>query len=206
MSVASWLRAKFEGPVGEWLVRLALRESAVTIGRGLRCQDFPIMTVTQSGKVTIGDNVTIRRGVEIRCHNNAQVIIEDGVKIDRGVRLLACFAGVVHIKKDAEVGLYSVLNGAGSITIGRDCMIGGYANLQASAHRMSPGASIKSQGSELAPVVLGDDVWLGSHVTVTAGKSIGDGAVIGSNAVVTGDVPALEVWAGVPARKLCERN
>jgi acetyltransferase-like isoleucine patch superfamily enzyme len=206
MSVASWLRAKFEGPAGEWLVRLALRESAVTIGRGLRCQDFPIMTVTQDGKVTIGDNVTIRRGVEIRCHNNAQVIIEDGVKIDRGVRLLACFDGVVHIKQNAEVGLYSVLNGAGSIIVGEDCMIGGYVNLQASSHRIAPGSTIKSQGSDKAPVELGDDVWLGSHVTVTAGVTIGDGSVIGSHAVVNKSVPAMEVWAGVPAKKIRDRT
>jgi acetyltransferase-like isoleucine patch superfamily enzyme len=162
--------------------------------------------VTHEGKVTIGENVTIRRDVEIRCHNNAEIIIEDGVKIDRGVRLLACFDGVVRIKANAEIGLYSVLNGAGSITVGHECMIGSYVNLQASMHRMAQDASIKSQGSDLAPVVLGDDVWLGSHVTVLAGVTIGDGAVVGSNAVVTGNIPEMEVWAGVPARKLRERG
>ena len=71
---------------------------------------------------------------------------------------------------------------------------------------MVPGATIKSQGSDKAPVVLGDDVWLGSHVTVTAGVAIGNGSVIGSNAVVTGDIPEMEVWAGVPARKLRDRS
>lgn len=206
MSVVSWLRKQFEGPVGEFLVRLAVREPCVSIGSGLRCQDIPVINVTHSAKVTIGKNVTIRRDVEIRCHNNAQIVIEDGVKIDRGVRILACFDGVVRIKANAEVGFYSILNGAGSITVGRECMIGGYVTLQASMHRMAPNASIKSQGSELAAVILGDDVWLGSHVTVMAGLTIGNGSVIGSNAVVTCDVPEMEVWAGVPARKLRDRS
>ena len=50
------------------------------------------------------------------------------------------------------------------------------------------------------PVVIGDNVWLGNNVCVMPGVTIGDGAVIGANSVVTHDVPAYSVAAGIPAK------
>lgn len=55
------------------------------------------------------------------------------------------------------------------------------------------------------PTVIGRDVWIGNRVTIMRGVTIGDGAVIGASSTVTKDVPAAEVWAGVPARKLRDR-
>ena len=51
-----------------------------------------------------------------------------------------------------------------------------------------------------APVVIGKNVWIGSHVTVLAGVTVGDNSVIAAGAVVTKDVPPSVVVAGVPAR------
>lgn len=53
-----------------------------------------------------------------------------------------------------------------------------------------------------APVVVEDDVWIGAAVTVLPGVRIGQHAVVGAGAVVTRDVPAFHVVAGVPARTL----
>src|SRR5699024_1473398 len=46
---------------------------------------------------------------------------------------------------------------------------------------------------------IGNDVWLGSHVAVLRGVTIGDGAIVASGAVVTKDVPAYAIVGGVPA-------
>lgn len=51
-----------------------------------------------------------------------------------------------------------------------------------------------------APVRIGDNVWLGDGVAVLAGADIGDGCVIGANAVVTGRVPPRTIAVGAPAR------
>ena len=50
------------------------------------------------------------------------------------------------------------------------------------------------------PVKIGKDVWIGAHATLLPGVTVGDGAVIAAGAVVTKDVPAHTVVAGVPAR------
>mgnify|MGYP002530840521 CR=1 FL=1 len=50
------------------------------------------------------------------------------------------------------------------------------------------------------PVIIGSNVWTGRNVCIMPGVKIGDGAVIGANAVVTHDIPANSVAAGVPAR------
>ena len=54
-------------------------------------------------------------------------------------------------------------------------------------------------------VVIGNDVWIGSNVTIMEGVTIGDGAVIGAHALVTKDVKAYEVVAGIPAKHMSWR-
>jgi acetyltransferase-like isoleucine patch superfamily enzyme len=52
------------------------------------------------------------------------------------------------------------------------------------------------------PTVIGNDVWIGDHVVIVAGVTIGDGAAIGPSAVVTRDVEPYAIMVGVPARLL----
>lgn len=50
--------------------------------------------------------------------------------------------------------------------------------------------------------MIGNDVWIGYDAIIMAGVHIGDGAVIGTRAVVTKDVPPYTIVGGVPARKI----
>ncbi len=52
---------------------------------------------------------------------------------------------------------------------------------------------------------IGNDVWIGIGSIVKAGVTIHNGAVVGAGSVVTHDVPAYEIWAGNPARKIRDR-
>lgn len=54
-------------------------------------------------------------------------------------------------------------------------------------------------------IIIGNDVWIGFEALILAGVSIGDGAIIGSRAVVTKDVPPYTIAAGVPARPIRKR-
>ena len=56
------------------------------------------------------------------------------------------------------------------------------------------------------PVVIGNDVWIGSRVTILPGVHIGNGVIIGAGAVVSKDIPDYAIVGGNPARILKYRN
>lgn len=60
---------------------------------------------------------------------------------------------------------------------------------------------MKSKGG----VVIEDDVWVGANAVLLDGAHVGRGAIVAAGAVVSGHVPAFEIWGGVPARKLRDR-
>ena len=60
----------------------------------------------------------------------------------------------------------------------------------------------KNQKHTYGKISIGEGVWIAAHVKILAGVSIGDGAVIGANAVVTKDVPENGVMVGIPAKNV----
>lgn len=103
------------------------------------------------------------------------------------------------------LGPYSFLGSFAPMTIGDDTIIGSHSYLITANHQCVPGTPVRDQGYDAAPIQIGCDVWLGCHVVVLPGVTIGDHAVIGAGAVVNRDVPAGEKWAGVPAKKIGDR-
>ncbi len=85
-----------------------------------------------------------------------------------------------------------------SITLGDDCLIGDYvAIFDTDHHQLEPG-----RPKRVAAVRLGDNVWVGRSATILPGVTIGDHAVVAAGAVVTEDIPARTLVAGVPARPI----
>lgn len=60
----------------------------------------------------------------------------------------------------------------------------------------------KGHPASKGDVIIGNDVWIGSCAVILSGVTIGDGAVIGANSIVTKDVEPYSVVAGNPARKI----
>jgi acetyltransferase-like isoleucine patch superfamily enzyme len=65
---------------------------------------------------------------------------------------------------------------------------------------------IRLQGIYMKPVIVGSNVWIGYGAAVLRGVSVGDNAVLGTYAVVTKDIPANAVVAGVPAKVIRMRE
>ena len=94
----------------------------------------------------------------------------------------------------------------GTITVGDGCSFAGDVTISAARgvhigdhnHAFTdPGRPARRQGiANAAPVMIGDGAWLGHNVTITAGVSIGRGAVIAAGAVVTRDVPPYSLAVG----------
>ena len=65
---------------------------------------------------------------------------------------------------------------------------------------------IKAQGVERQPIVVEDDCWIASGVTILAGVTVGRGAVIAAGTVVSKDVEPYSIVAGVPAKVIGQRQ
>ena len=107
--------------------------------------------------------------------------------------------------KNITVGEGSFINSGchfqdqGGITIGKDTLIGHNVVLATIDHDLHPA---RRKDMYLSPIVIGDNVWIGSNATVCRGVTIGDNAVVAAGTVVTKDVPANAVVGGVPAKIL----
>jgi acetyltransferase-like isoleucine patch superfamily enzyme len=88
----------------------------------------------------------------------------------------------------------------GGITIGDDVMIGPKVNLVSAGHPTDPAQ--RRNGIVAKPILIGNNVWIGAAATILPVVTIGDNAVIAAGAVVSRDVPANTMAAGVPARVL----
>jgi maltose O-acetyltransferase len=94
----------------------------------------------------------------------------------------------------------SMLCAMRSIRIGDDCRVGDSVSIiDADFHEINPATRNCSAGVT-KPVVIGNNVWIGSRAMVLKGVAIGDNSVVGAMSLVTKEVPANSIAAGVPAR------
>lgn len=113
---------------------------------------------------------------------------------------LRCDYGVhVAIGARTFVNYDCVLLDVAPIAIGADCQLAPRVQLLTATHPVDPGPR-RDKWESGAPIVVGDNVWLGGGVVVGPGVTIGDDTVVGAGAVVTRDLPAGVVAHGVPAR------
>lgn len=85
----------------------------------------------------------------------------------------------------------------GGITIGDGALIGHNVVLTTLNHDINPN---KRSNMHPAPIVIGNNVWIGANATVVPGVNIGDGAIVAAGAVVTRNVPPKVIVGGVPAK------
>lgn len=95
-----------------------------------------------------------------------------------------------------------LLDGA-QITIGDNVLFGPRSGIFTSNHAIDPVERVKG-ACYAKPVTISDNVWFGANVTVNQGVTVGDNTVIGSGSVVTKDLPANVVAAGVPCKVIRE--
>ena len=139
----------------------------------------------------------------------SDVAIEGRVGLDDGVVLLCSGphrSEKILIRGGTYINRYTILDAHERIVIGRNCMIGPHCFITDGDHGTGGGSPIHEQPMKVEPVIIEDEVWLGAGVIVLKGVHIGRGAVIGAGSVVTRDVEAFAVAAGVPARVIRHRD
>jgi acetyltransferase-like isoleucine patch superfamily enzyme len=153
-----------------------------------------------SGMVFFGRRLElqVRRGGTIRF--GRFVWIGDGTKI-------RCHEGIVEIGDKTVFGQECTISAYKRVRIGEQCVIADRAMFIDFDHGMTEvERPIRVQGIYKRDTVVGSNVWIGYGACVLRGVRVGDNSVIGTNAVVTKDVPANAVVGGVPAKVIRMRE
>ena len=159
-------------------------------------------------RVKLGKWVRLERSATIKVGKkpSEHVSIGRGCHIHQGV-IIATYGGSVEIGEGCSINPYSVIYGHGGLIIGKGCQIAAHVVCIPANHIFDdPQTPIAKQGETREGITIKDDVWIGTRATILDGVTIGKGSVVAAGAVVTKDVPAMTVVAGVPARQISTRN
>ncbi|MBI4508975.1 MAG: acyltransferase [Deltaproteobacteria bacterium] len=153
----------------------------------------------------VGKNTCFEPGVLIFHPENVE--IGDEVYVGHYTILKAYYKNRMAIGSRTWIGQQCFFHSAGGITIGARVGVGPGVKILTSKHRFpeDPEAPIMDGEIATAPVVLEDGCDIGVGAVIMPGVEIGRGAQVGAGAVVTRNVPARAIVAGVPARLLGHR-
>lgn len=196
--MSMWLRGSFHR------LRFGFARGPLLLGRGVRLRDAG--GIRAHGRITIEDYAEIQ-GLSVKgIWFGERVSIGSYAMIRPSGYYSRALGEGLTVGNDSSIGPCCYIGCSGQIHIGERVMLGPGVRLFAEDHVFADSArSIKSQGVVLKPIVIEDDVWIGSGTVVTGGVRIGKGAVVGAGSVVTKDVSSDTVVAGVPARVVRER-
>ena len=153
-------------------------DGPVFFGRDLQIQ------IGERGKVRFGRFVWVGDGTKIRCHE-----------------------GEVVIGQKTVLGQECTISAYKRVRIGEQCVIADRAMFIDFDHGVvEVERPIRLQGIYTRPVEVGSNIWIGYGACILRGVRVGDNSVIGTNSVVTKDVPANAVAGGVPAKVLRMRD
>ena len=116
------------------------------------------------------------------------------------------FAANIQVGKRVAINVGTYIDGRGGIAIGDNVMIGPNCVIVSVEHGSSrTDIPMSEQELECRQIHIGNDVWLGGNISLKAGTTIGDGAIVGAGSVVTKDVFPYTIVAGNPAREIGKR-
>ena len=187
-------------------LRWVLRNRAYTGWYLVRYWRFFLLKVRNPHVITRGF-VFLDRGAHVSARKGYGRLIL-GKWVHLGVNTaLRCHEGTLSLGDKSNLGRGISINCYLDVEIGDSALFADDVYISDFDHRFDDlTQTIKSQGIVKSRVRIERDVWLGTKVTVCRGVVIGEGTVVGANAVVTRDLPAFSVAVGVPARVIKDRK
>lgn len=156
------------------------------------------VNVSIGGKATIGNNFYIRTGLFYTEVGNI------------GSRILVGPKGTLAIGNNVGMSNTTIVADC-SVTIGDNVMIGGGVQIfDTNFHSTDP--DIRTSGQETrddvkkAPIIIGNNVFIGTNSIICKGVTIGDNAIIAAGSVVAKSIPPDETWGGNSAVSLCPQS
>lgn len=153
-------------------------------GRRLRLPNGIPYVVGDHLRIVLGDDVTIMR-TTIGASK-----VYDRPLLQIGNRSAVGYGTVISVAREIVIG--------DNVLIGANCLI-----MDSDDHPVRPASRLAYEpvaADDVAPVRIGNNVWLGSYATILKGVAIADNSVIAAHSVVTKNVEGNTVYAGFPAR------
>ncbi len=161
----------------------------------MRAHSLSLSGARIAGKCLLAERVRVDRPWQVGIGKRVQL------EADVWLKLVSAQA-TIEIGDYVFMGRGTEIDASLAVAIGSHVLIAPGVFITDHGHNIDAGPRIDAQGCHAAPVIIEDEVWLGTHCVVLPGVRIGRGAVVGAGAVVTKDVLPYAVVAGVPARLL----
>jgi len=188
-------------------IKLLLKLKGIKIGKRFYIEGVPKLKIKgYPDNIIIGDNVSILGDIDLRNRENGRIIFKNNTTIEGNCRIVSAREGTIEIGENSIVTEFAILNGGSDILIGKNCIIGPRASINANEHRFAKGVPIREQGFVHAPVIIEGDCWIATNVSINKGVRLAQGSVIASNSVVTKDTHPYSINAGTPSKKISERK
>jgi acetyltransferase-like isoleucine patch superfamily enzyme len=187
-------------------VRWVLRNRAYTRWYLVRYWRFFLLKTRNPHVITRGF-VFLDRGAHVYARKGYGRLVL-GKWVHLGVNTaVRCHEGTLSVGDKSNLGRDISINCYLDVEIGDSALFADDVYISDFDHRFDDlTQTIKDQGIVKSRVRIERDVWLGTKVTVCRGVVVGEGTVVGANAVVTKDLPAFSVAVGVPARVIKDRK
>ena len=117
--------------------------------------------------------------------------------------------GKISIEKNSYIGRFSLIQSSVGeiVSIGENCSIGPFLKIWTQSSEVDSDFNFKDQRKpRIGSIIIKDAVWIGANVLISPGITIGSNAIIGTNSVVTKDVPDYAIVGGVPAKIIRFKN
>jgi acetyltransferase-like isoleucine patch superfamily enzyme len=188
-----------------WLYRIGLKikfGERLKIAPGVSIPWSTVFIIDQDSIIEIASGVIIRDFVELRSTRNSALLLSSAVKLDRSVRIIATNNKTISIGVRCRIGLGTVFNGGGNISIGEKTLVSGYVYLQTSMHDHKKDSDIIDSGYSYGDISIGKGSWIGAHAVIFPSVELGERVIVGSNAVVNQSFKSASVVGGIPAKEL----
>lgn len=159
-------------------------------------------------KIRLGDNVVVDDHcvLDAKGQSNEGITVGSGVFIGRN-SILSCKNGDIILGDGANIGFNCEVFSGAKVEIGARVMLAAYTYVIGGGHAYDRiDVSPLEQARTAVGVTIGEGAWLGAGVKVLDGTSVGAQSIVGAGAVVTRDIPANSIAAGIPAEVIRSRS
>ncbi len=166
-----------------------INQKNIHIANNVRIENFVIIDALSKRGVTLGNRVKFGDGTRILC---------SGSLTDLGEGLT--------VGDDSSFSENTFFGAAGGISIGNDVIAGQNVRFHAENHNYhNKEIPIRLQGVNRKGIKIGNNVWIGAGAVFLDGAEVGDGCVVGAEALVTGKFEENSILVGIPAKIVSKR-